>query len=136
MDIRPYRREDDAALVDLEALAPAESLTNIEEARAQTAEVAAGVRLLMSGSVPTDEAARLLGDDELRLGQLAMGMAGRDQTPGVDPIRVPGSADSLTRLMAGYDRLNQAVLAGVAGTLLPSRTAPSARVSRSSMSRT
>ncbi len=107
----------DAALVDLEALAPAGSLTNIEEARAQTAEVAAGVRLLMSGSVPTDEAARLLGDDELRLGQLAMGMAGRDQTPGVDPIRVPGSADSLTRLMAGYDRLNQAVLAGVAGVI-------------------
>jgi len=106
-----------AALYDLEALAPAGSLASIEEARSQVAEVNAGIRLLMAGSILTDEAARLLGDDELRLGQLVMGMAGRDETPGVNPIRVPGSADSLARLMTGYERLNQAVLAGVAGVI-------------------
>jgi twitching motility protein PilJ len=109
--------ELDGALADLSATAPASALAAIDEARAETAEVAAGIRLLLSGSVATDEAARLLGDHEQRLGRIVMALAGREQTDGVRAIRAPGLEDGIERMVASYERLNQGVLAGIAGVI-------------------
>jgi twitching motility protein PilJ len=109
--------ELDGALADLSATAPASALAAIDEARAETGEVAAGIRLLLSGSVATDEAARLLGDHEQRLGRIVMALAGRDPTDGVRAIRAPGMEDGIERMVASYERLNQGVLAGIAGVI-------------------
>ena len=108
----------DGRLGALAERAPAGALAPIDEARDEAAEVAAGIRLLMSGSVPTDEAARLHGDHELRLGQIVMALAGRDAgVDGVRPVRTPGTEGDIAGLVTAYEQLNQGVLAGIAGVI-------------------
>jgi twitching motility protein PilJ len=116
-DVVAAAGELDATLGELSATAPASALVPLDEARAETAEVAAGIRLLLSGSVATDEAADLLGDHELRLGQIVMALAGRDPAEGVRALRTPGSEAQIARMVESYKQLNQGVLAGIAGAI-------------------
>jgi twitching motility protein PilJ len=104
------------AVVGLSDVAPATSRGVLQDTARTARRVAIGARSLLGDSVAREETARLLGDDELRLGQLILGLSGQESTPGVGPLNLDGREGQITELVDLYERINAAVLTTVSNS--------------------
>jgi twitching motility protein PilJ len=89
--------------------AAAEAVTLAQRASLQVATIAAGIG-------EPDLTSRLAGDDELRLGQIVLGLAGEDATLGLRRISGDAYAGEVEGMVAGYRRISDAVVAAVAAS--------------------
>ena len=103
-------------VVGLSDVAPAASRGILQDTARTARRVAIEARSLLGDSVAREETARLLGDDELRLGQLIMGLSGQDSTPGVEPLRLEGREAQITELVDLHERINGAVLTTISNS--------------------
>ncbi len=103
-------------VVELSDVAPAASRGVLQDTARTARRVAIETRSLLGGSVAREETARLLGDDELRLGQLILGLSGQDNTLGVGPLRLEGREAQIAELVDLYERINAAVLTTISNS--------------------
>jgi len=93
---------------------PPGSQPSAEELGALVLRVTATVKAMAAGAGDPDVLARLAGDDELRLGRIVLGLSGEDGTLGLQPITGEENSDAVSRLVAAYRQLSDAVIAAVA----------------------
>ncbi|MGI9264320.1 MAG: methyl-accepting chemotaxis protein [Gammaproteobacteria bacterium] len=101
-------------VVALSDVAPAGSRGVLQDTARTARRVAIGTRSLLADSVAREETTRLLGDDELRLGQLVTGLTGQDNALGLEPLRIAGRESQIAEFADFYERINGAVLTSIA----------------------
>jgi twitching motility protein PilJ len=103
-------------VVALSDVAPAGSRGVLQDTARTARRVAIETRSLLGDSVAREETTRLLGDDELRLGQLIMGLTGQDSALGLVPLNIAGREAQIAELADFYQRINSAVLISIANS--------------------
>ncbi len=95
---------------------PAPSRDAAGEAVTLAQRSAVHVAAMASGVGDPDVTAKLAGDDELRLGQIVLGLAGEDSTLGLRRISDGAYAADVARMTTEYRRISDSVVAAVAAS--------------------
>jgi len=106
-----------ASLSALSDVVPEASREAAEQAVVLAARIAVTLRAIASGVGDPDTLSRLAGDDEMALGRTVLGLAGEDDTLGLQPIGGTEYADEVARLVSAYRQMSDAVIASVAASV-------------------
>lgn len=105
------------SLSELSEAVPEASRDAADQVPILAARIAVTIRAIASGVGDPDVLSRLAGDDEMALGRTVLGLAGEDETLGLQPISGAENAEAVAELVGAYRQLSDAVIASVAAAV-------------------